>query len=196
MSGLQSLSNDLAAAVERAGRAVFGVSGRARLGRPACTGARAGRHRRPHGAGRRGGRHHGADGRTLTARVAGRDPTIDIAVLKLDAPDVAVADVADSDAVRVGHIVLALGAGPRRAGGGELDRGGTAGAQRGGRAAPPRSDALPGLLRRSAGRRARAGRRYHTSGASRHWQLAIPSRRESCGRRAAAPRPYSAAYWV
>src|SRR6059036_2650415 len=32
MNGLQSLSNDLAAAVERAGRAVFAVNGRARLG--------------------------------------------------------------------------------------------------------------------------------------------------------------------
>jgi len=32
MNGLQSLSNDLALAVERAGRAVFAVNGRARLG--------------------------------------------------------------------------------------------------------------------------------------------------------------------
>ena len=32
MNGLQSLSNDLAAAVDRGGRSVFGVNGRARLG--------------------------------------------------------------------------------------------------------------------------------------------------------------------
>ena len=114
MNGLQSLSNDLAAAVERGGRSVFGVNGRARLG---STGVlwRQGlvvtadhtvhvdeevTITRP-------------DGRALTARVAGRDPTIDIAVLKVEAPGVEIAEVADSDAVRVGHIVLALGSGPR-----------------------------------------------------------------------------------
>jgi len=114
MNGLQSLSNDLASAVERGGRSVFGVNGRARLG---STGVlwRQGlvvtadhtvhvdeevTITRP-------------DGRALTARVAGRDPTIDIAVLKVEAPGVEIAEVADSDAVRVGHIVLALGSGPR-----------------------------------------------------------------------------------
>src|SRR5206468_6527591 len=114
MNGLQSLSNDLALAVERAGRAVFAVNGRARLG---STGV----HWRPGLVVTADHTVHvdeevtitGPDGRALTARVAGRDPTIDIAVLKVDAPGVAVADVADSDAVRVGHIVLALGAGPR-----------------------------------------------------------------------------------
>jgi len=114
MNGLQGLSNDLAAAVERAGRAVFSVAGRARLG---STGV----HWRPGLVVTADHTVHvdeevtitGPDGRALTARVAGRDPTIDVAVLKVDAPGVQVADVADSSAVRVGHIVLALGAGPR-----------------------------------------------------------------------------------
>src|SRR5258705_7216739 len=114
MDGLLSLSNDLAAAVERASRAVFAVNGRARLG---STGV----HWRPGLVVTADHTVHvdeevtitGPDGRALTARVAGRDPTIDVAVLKVDAPAVAVAEVADSDAVRVGHIVLALGSGPR-----------------------------------------------------------------------------------
>src|SRR5262245_7504667 len=114
MNGLQSLSNDLAAAVERAGRAVFAVNGRARLG---STGV----HWRPGLVVTADHTVHvdeeltitGPDGRALTARVAGRDPTIDVAVLKVDAPGVAVAEVADSDAVRVGHIVLAVGGGAR-----------------------------------------------------------------------------------
>ena len=87
MNGLQSLSNDLTAAVERAGRSVFGVSGRARLG---STGV----HWRPGLIVTADHTVHvdeevsvtRPDGRTLTARVAGRDPTIDVAVLKLDAP--------------------------------------------------------------------------------------------------------------
>jgi S1-C subfamily serine protease len=177
MSGLQSLSNDLAAAVERAGRAVFGVNGRARLG---STGV----HWRP---GLVVTADHtvqvdeevaitGPDGRTLTARVAGRDPTIDIAVLKVDAPGVAVADVADSDAVRVGHIVLALGAGPRASWGVVSSIGE-------GRPARNAADELlhldltlyPGF---SGGPLVDAQGRVvgiTTSGASRHWQLAIPS---------------------
>jgi S1-C subfamily serine protease len=52
------------------------------------------------------------DGRTISATVAGRDPAIDLAVLRIDGGPLAVADVA-SDAPRVGHIVLAVGRGPR-----------------------------------------------------------------------------------
>jgi len=52
------------------------------------------------------------DGRAIAATLAGRDPAIDIAVLKVDAPDVAVADLGESNAVRVGHLVLAVGRGP------------------------------------------------------------------------------------
>jgi S1-C subfamily serine protease len=44
--------------------------------------------------------------------VAGRDSAIDLAILRIDAPDLPVADV-DGEAARVGHIVLALGRGPR-----------------------------------------------------------------------------------
>jgi len=113
MDGLLALSNDLAAAVERAGRAVVGVNARARLGST--------------GVHWRGGLIVTADhtvqadeeitvtrpdGRAVAATVAGRDPSIDLAVLKIEAPDVETAEVS-TDAARVGHIVLALGAGPR-----------------------------------------------------------------------------------
>jgi S1-C subfamily serine protease len=113
MDGLLTLSNDLAAAVERAGQAVFGVNARTRLG---STGV----HWR---SGLIVTANHTVrvdeditvtrpDGRAIAATVAGRDPAIDIAVLKADAPDVAVADLGDSNAVRVGHLVLAVGRGP------------------------------------------------------------------------------------
>ena len=113
MDGLLALSNDLAAAVERAGQVVFGVNARTRLG---STGV----HWR---SGLIVTANHTVrvdeditvtrpDGRAIAATVAGRDPAIDIAVLKVDAPDVAVADLGESNAVRVGHLVLAVGRGP------------------------------------------------------------------------------------
>ena len=113
MDGLLTLSNDLAAAVERAGQVVFGVNARTRL---ASTGV----HWR---SGLIVTANHTVrvdeditvtrpDGRAIAATLAGRDPAIDIAVLKVDAPDVAVADLGESNAVRVGHLVLAVGRGP------------------------------------------------------------------------------------
>jgi S1-C subfamily serine protease len=177
MNGLQSLSNDLTAAVERAGRSVFGVSGRARLG---STGV----HWRPGLIVTADHTVHvdeevsvtRPDGRTLTARVAGRDPTIDVAVLKLDAPGVEVAEIADSDAVRVGHIVLALGAGPRASWGVVSSIGeGRNGKSTAGDLFHLDLTLYPGfsggplvdVLGRVVG--------INTSGSSRHWQLAIPA---------------------
>jgi S1-C subfamily serine protease len=177
MNGLEGLSNDLAAAVDRAGRSVFGVNGRPRLG---STGVlwRQGlvvtadhtvhvdeevTITRP-------------DGRALTARVAGRDPSLDLAVLQVDAPGVEVADIADSNALRVGHIVLALGSGPRASWGvvssigeGPRARGGT------GELLHLDLTLYPGF---SGGPLVDVQGRVvgiTTSGASRHWQLAIPA---------------------
>jgi Do/DeqQ family serine protease len=49
------------------------------------------------------------DGRTLTARVAGADPRSDIAVLKVEAEGLTPIDFGDSESVRVGQMVFAVG---------------------------------------------------------------------------------------
>lgn len=113
MNGLLTLSNELAAAVEHAGRTVLGVNGRRRFG---STGV----HWRP---GLVVTADHTVevdedvtvttpDGRTLAATVAGRDPAVDLAILKVAADGLGVADIA-TETPRVGHIVLAVGRGPR-----------------------------------------------------------------------------------
>ena len=49
------------------------------------------------------------DNRTLDARVIGSDPPSDLAVLKVDATNLPVLALGDSDKVRVGDVVLAIG---------------------------------------------------------------------------------------
>jgi Do/DeqQ family serine protease len=49
------------------------------------------------------------DDRTLDAKVVGQDPPSDLAVLKIDASSLPVLALGDSDKVRVGDVVLALG---------------------------------------------------------------------------------------
>jgi S1-C subfamily serine protease len=113
MDTLLTFSNELAAAVEHAGRAVVGVNGRRRFGS-------SGVHWR---AGLVVTADHTVevdedvtitttDNRTLPAIVAGRDPAVDLAILKIDGGALAVADIA-TEPGRVGHIVLAVGRGPR-----------------------------------------------------------------------------------
>jgi serine protease Do len=50
------------------------------------------------------------DGRTFKAKVAGTDPAVDLAVVKIDAKDLPAATFADSSKARVGEWVLAIGA--------------------------------------------------------------------------------------
>ncbi len=50
------------------------------------------------------------DGRKLGAQIVGVDPSTDLAVLKLDGQDFPVAEMGDSDAVKVGQFAFALGA--------------------------------------------------------------------------------------
>jgi len=49
------------------------------------------------------------DGREFTAKVVGRDPKSDVAVIKIDAKDLPAVPLADSDKVEVGDVVLAIG---------------------------------------------------------------------------------------
>lgn len=113
MEALLSLSNDLAGAVERAAPSIVTVHAR----RLPSTGI----HWRP-------GIVVTADhtvrteqditvttseGRSLPAVLAGRDPGTDLAVLRVRDLDAPTAAPADDAALRVGHMVLALGYGPR-----------------------------------------------------------------------------------
>jgi serine protease Do len=49
------------------------------------------------------------DGREFTAKVVGRDPKSEVAVIKIDANDLPTIPLADSDNVEVGDVVLAVG---------------------------------------------------------------------------------------
>lgn len=49
------------------------------------------------------------DGRVFSAKLAGRDPATDLAVLKIDAKNLPAVTFADSDAARPGEIVIAVG---------------------------------------------------------------------------------------
>jgi S1-C subfamily serine protease len=114
MEALLSLSNDLAAAVERVAPSILEVHARPRL--PST-----GIHWRP-------GLVVTADhtvraeedltvrtpeGRSLPATLAGRDRGTDLAVLRVPDLGSPAATVGDDAALQVGHIVLALGFGPR-----------------------------------------------------------------------------------
>ncbi len=49
------------------------------------------------------------DGRSVAARLVGRDPATDLAVLRADASGLEAAPLADDEGLRVGHLVLSLG---------------------------------------------------------------------------------------
>src|SRR5581483_11958709 len=50
-----------------------------------------------------------ADDREFVAKIIGADPKTDIAIVKIDAADLPVATLADSDKLRVGDVVFAIG---------------------------------------------------------------------------------------
>ena len=114
MTALPSLSNELAAAVEQVAGSVVAVNARPRL---PSTGV----HWRP-------GIIVTADhtvrsiedltvvdreGRTMATTLVGRDPGTDLAVLRIQDTALPAAGLGDSGSLRVGHIVLAVGYGPR-----------------------------------------------------------------------------------
>jgi S1-C subfamily serine protease len=117
MTTVMDLSNALAGAVERAAGWIVAVHGRPRLPstgvqwRPGVI-VTANHTVEPD----REVTLSGPDGRTLSARVAGRDPGLDIAVLRTEVDGGPTPEMAD-DGVRIGHLVIALGAGPRASAG-------------------------------------------------------------------------------
>lgn len=110
MSTLSALSNDLAAAVERAGRAVVAVHGRQHmpssgvLWRPNVVVTVEHALKREEEI-----TITLPDGRNMPVTLAGRDAGTDLAVLKLDATDAGAAELGDGASLKPGHVVVALG---------------------------------------------------------------------------------------
>ncbi|MBV9386803.1 MAG: trypsin-like peptidase domain-containing protein [Chroococcidiopsidaceae cyanobacterium CP_BM_ER_R8_30] len=109
-SALLALSNDLAATVEQAGQCVVAVKARSRI-------SSSGVHWRKDivvAADETIRRSEDitvtlSDGRTVSVTLAGRDPSTDIAVLKLPDLDLPVAQLGEATSLKVGHLVLAVG---------------------------------------------------------------------------------------
>jgi S1-C subfamily serine protease len=118
MTTVMELSDAMAGAVERAARSVFAVHGRRRLPstgvqwRPGLI-VTASHTVEPD----REVTLTAPDGRTVPAQVAGRDTGRDVAVLQAEVGTMPAADIADDGDLRVGHLVLAVGAGPRASAG-------------------------------------------------------------------------------
>ena len=118
MSTVMDLSNALTGAVASAARSVLAVHGRPRL---PSTGV----HWRPglvvtasHTVdANRDITLTTPDGRDVPAQLTGRDPGLDVAVLRADLGSLPVAELAPDVELRIGHLVLALGAGPRASAG-------------------------------------------------------------------------------
>ncbi len=113
MSVLSDLSNALAAATENAGAGVVRVEARPRL--PAsgivwsADGVIVTAH---HIVEQEDAERIGIglpDGKTTTAKLVGRDPSTDVAVLRAQSTNLTARTWADPSALKVGHIVLALG---------------------------------------------------------------------------------------
>lgn len=108
---LEQLSQELAATVETVGESTVRVEGRRRL--PATgvlwngEGVIVTSH---HVVERKDNIHVGLpNGETVDAQLVGRDPSTDLAVLRVNASGLQAANWASADEVKVGHLVLALG---------------------------------------------------------------------------------------
>jgi S1-C subfamily serine protease len=108
---LSGLSNALAAAVEAAGPSVVRVEGRERVPATGIVWSADGVILTAHHVVEQDENIQVglADGRSVRASLAGRDPTTDLAVLRAEASGLPVPNWAAADSLRVGHLVLALG---------------------------------------------------------------------------------------
>lgn len=109
-SALTGFSNDLANAIDNAGISIVAVNGRSRV-------PSSGVHWKSGvivTADHTVERDEGVtvtlpNGRNVPATLVGRDSGTDIAVLKVEAGDLPVAEVGDSASLKIGHVVLAIG---------------------------------------------------------------------------------------
>ena len=109
-TGSMSLSDELAAVAARLRRSTVLVRGRGRgAGSGVIWSSRGPIVTNAHVAQGRRSSVGLSDGRSLEAVVTARDPYRDLAALAVDAQDLPAADVADSDGLRVGDLVLAVG---------------------------------------------------------------------------------------
>jgi len=109
MNELQQFSDSLAAAVEKAGRAVVTVDARGRLPATGVIWSADGEILTADHVVQRDDNINVTlpDGKTLTATLKGRDPSSDLALLKIDASGLALPEFAET--VKVGHLVFAVG---------------------------------------------------------------------------------------
>lgn len=108
---LKGLSDDLAAAVETAGQSIVRVEGRRRQSASGIVWSADGLIVTAHHVIERDENITVGlpNGTTVSASLVGRDPTTDLAVLRAEASDLKPAEWLDISAVKVGHLVLALG---------------------------------------------------------------------------------------
>jgi S1-C subfamily serine protease len=183
MSALTTLSDELGAAVAAAAPAVVTVLGGGRRSRSGVHWAKGVVVTADHGLD--GDEDIGvalADGSKIAAELAGRDPSTDLAVLRIDGARAPVPEKAQADALRIGHLVLALGRpdsdGPAASMGVISALSGPWNTWRGGRVDRfIRADLglYPGF---SGGPLVDAGGKVigiNTSGLSRHWSLTLPA---------------------
>jgi S1-C subfamily serine protease len=108
-SPLLRLSNSLADAVEEVGRSTVSVNARGRLASSGVQWRSGVIVTADHTVERDEGititLPNGTD---LPAKLAGRDPGTDLAVLKIEGADLPVAEIADAASLRVGHVVVAV----------------------------------------------------------------------------------------
>jgi S1-C subfamily serine protease len=108
---LRSLSNDLAATVETAGSGVVRVEARRRLPASGIVWSSDGVVVTAHHVIERDENINvgAAGGETVAAALVGRDPTTDLAVLRVEGVDLAPPTWAEPEGLSVGHLVLGLG---------------------------------------------------------------------------------------
>lgn len=110
-NALQTLSNDLAAAVEAAGPSTVRIEGRRRLAATGIVWSADGLIVTAHHVVTRDDNLTVGlpDGSTAAASLVGRDPSTDLAVVRVEASGLAAAAWAEPGSLKVGQLVLALG---------------------------------------------------------------------------------------